>query len=150
MTKIDRHFLLLYGVICFTLYTRPREIARNHLSYFVACKCVIYFPVPYLEGPKGVIHFLAHCNEIERRKLPSNMSSLIRCLLHYIHQPCRTKFGAPLFCFPCRAGAAPFWSDPNENKPSHGWNDTILWVGQSDIQHMLHLDFLDINEKEEV
>ena len=46
MTKIDRHFLLPNVVICFTLYTR--EIARNHLSYFVACKCVIYFRVPYL------------------------------------------------------------------------------------------------------
>ena len=43
MTKIDRHFLLLYGVICFTLYTR--EIVRNRLYYFVACKCVIYFAV---------------------------------------------------------------------------------------------------------
>ena len=46
MTKIDRHFLLPNVVICFTLYTR--EIARNHLSYFVACKCVIYFRVPCL------------------------------------------------------------------------------------------------------
>ena len=46
MTKIDRHFLLLYGVICFTLYTR--EIARNHLLYFLACKCVIYFRMTYL------------------------------------------------------------------------------------------------------
>ena len=46
MTKIDRHFLLPNVVICFTLYTR--EIARNHLSYFVACKCVIYFRVTYL------------------------------------------------------------------------------------------------------
>ena len=49
MTKIDRHFLLPNVVICFTLYTR--EIARNHLSYFVACKCVIYFRVPYLDLP---------------------------------------------------------------------------------------------------
>ena len=48
MTKIDRHFLLLYEVICFTLYTR--EIARNHLLYFLACKCVIYFRMTYL-GP---------------------------------------------------------------------------------------------------
>ena len=46
MTKIDRHFLLPNVVICFTLYTR--EIARNHLSYFFACKCVIFFRVPYL------------------------------------------------------------------------------------------------------
>ena len=46
MTKIDRHFLLLYEVICFTLYTR--EIARNHLLYFLACKCVIYFRMTYL------------------------------------------------------------------------------------------------------
>ena len=50
MTKIDRHFLLLYEVICFTLYTR--EIARNHLLYFLACKCVIYFRMTYLIGPK--------------------------------------------------------------------------------------------------
>ena len=46
MTKIDRHFLLLYEVICFTLYTR--EIARNHLLYFLVCKCVIYFRMTYL------------------------------------------------------------------------------------------------------
>ena len=46
MTKIDRHFLQLYEVICFTLYTR--EIARNHLLYFLACKCVIYFRMTYL------------------------------------------------------------------------------------------------------
>ena len=46
MKKIDRHFLLLYEVICFTLYTR--EIARNHLLYFLACKCVIYFRMTYL------------------------------------------------------------------------------------------------------
>ena len=53
MTKIDRHFLLPNVVICFTLYTR--EIARNHLSYFVACKCVIYFRVTYLPvTPKSV------------------------------------------------------------------------------------------------
>ena len=51
MTKIDRHFLLPNVVICFTLYTR--EIARIHLSFFVACKCVIYFRVPYL---------IPHCN----------------------------------------------------------------------------------------
>ena len=50
MTKIDRHFLLLYGVICFTLYTR--EIARNHLLYFLACKCVIYFRMTYLAGTR--------------------------------------------------------------------------------------------------
>ena len=50
MTKIDRHFLLPNVVICFTLYTR--EIAINHLSYFVACKCVIYFRVPYLDGTR--------------------------------------------------------------------------------------------------
>ena len=49
MTKIDRHFLLPNQVICFTLYTG--EIARNRLSYFVACKCVIYFRVPYLPIP---------------------------------------------------------------------------------------------------
>ena len=46
LTKINRHFLLLYGVICFTLYTW--EIARNHLLYFLACKCVIYFRMTYL------------------------------------------------------------------------------------------------------
>ena len=46
MTKIDRHFLLPNVVICFTLYTR--EIARNHLLYFLACKCVIYFRMTYL------------------------------------------------------------------------------------------------------
>merc|ERR1712088_1162079 len=51
MTKINRHFLLPNVVICFTLYTR--EIATNHLSYFVACKCVIYFRVPYLGGMVG-------------------------------------------------------------------------------------------------
>ena len=61
MTKIDRHFLLLYGVICFTLYMQ--DIARNRLSYFVACKCVIYFRVPYLFQtqfqPKNEIDFIA-------------------------------------------------------------------------------------------
>ena len=51
MTKIDRHFLLPNVVICFTLYTR--EIARNHLSYFVVCKCVICFRVPYIAQGQG-------------------------------------------------------------------------------------------------
>ena len=35
MTKNNRHFLLLYGAICYTVY--KREIARNHLLYFLAC-----------------------------------------------------------------------------------------------------------------
>ena len=62
MTKIDRHFLLPNVVICFTLYTR--EIARNHLSYFVACKCVIYFHVTYLIGAIGRdIKFLIICKK---------------------------------------------------------------------------------------
>ena len=59
MTKIDRHFLLLYEVICFTLYTR--EIARNHLLYFLACKCVIYFRMTYLIDRSFFSILLVNC-----------------------------------------------------------------------------------------